>query len=100
VVVGTGPTASATSTVGVEYVVLNYATGTVFDSSWTQEQSAPPQFNLAQAISGLGLGITGMKVGGRREIVIPPAFAFGSTGNEAIQPNETIVFVVDLKSVS
>ena len=97
-VVGTGTVAAQTSTVNVQYVGANYADGKVFDSSWSRGQ--PATFPLAQVVPGFAQGITGMKVGGRREIVIPPALGYGASGNGPVGPNETLVFVVDLLSVS
>jgi len=93
-VVGTGPVATATATVNVQYVGANYADGKVFDSSWQRGQ--PTSFPLAQVVPGFAQGITGMHVGGRREIVIPPALGYGASGNGPVGPNETLVFVVDL----
>jgi len=98
-VVGTGATASAANTVLVQYVGVNYADGKPFDqSTWTQHQ--PASFSLNQVVPGFAQGIAGMKVGGRREIVIPPALGYGPSGNPpVIKANETLVFVVDLLQV-
>ena len=93
-VVGTGPVATSASTVNVQYVGANYADGKVFDSSWQRGQ--PISFPLAQVVPGFAQGIAGMHVGGRREIVIPPALGYGASGNGPVGPNETLVFVVDL----
>lgn len=98
-VVGTGATATSTSTVKVQYAGANYATGKIFDASWTD--SGPTSFSLnGGVIPGFAAGIVGMKVGGRREIVIPPAEGYGASGNGPVGPNETLVFVVDLLGVS
>jgi FKBP-type peptidyl-prolyl cis-trans isomerase len=97
-VVGTGATASAGSTVVVQYVGANYTNGQVFDSSWRRGQSAT--FSLAQVIPGFAQGIEGMKVGGRREIVIPSSLGYGVAGAPGgVGPNETLVFVVDLLGI-
>jgi peptidylprolyl isomerase len=97
-VVGTGTTATATDTVVVQYVGANYADGKTFDSSWQRGQ--PATFPLNGVVPGFSKGIVGMKVGGRREIVIPPPLGYGASGQPpAVAPNETLVFVVDLKSV-
>jgi peptidylprolyl isomerase len=65
---------------------------------WKSGQPAP--FPLNGVVPGFAQGIVGMKVGGRREIVIPPALGYGSTGSPpAVAPNETLVFVVDLVGV-
>ena len=97
-VVGTGPTATASSTVEVQYVGADYANGKVFDSSWSRGQ--PATFSLTEVVPGFAQGIVGMKVGGRRLIVIPPALGYGASGQPpAVGPNETLVFVVDLLAV-
>ena len=97
-VVGTGAEATASSTVEVQYVGANYASGKVFDSSWQRGQAAT--FPLSGVIPGFAQGIVGMKVGGRREVVIPPALGYGASGSPpAIGPNETLIFVIDLLSV-
>ncbi len=98
-VVGTGAAAVASSTVDVFYVGADYSNGKVFDDTpWKQHQASP--FPLSGVVPGFGQGIVGMKVGGRREIVIPPALGYGATGDSpAVGPNETLVFVVDLVSV-
>ena len=98
-VVGTGPVAKATSTVSVKYVGASYTTGKDFTSqTWTSNQAT--SFALSTVVPGFRQGIEGMKVGGRREIVIPPALGYGAKGSPpAVQPNETLVFVVDLQSI-
>jgi len=98
-VVGTGATAVASNTVDVFYVGADYTNGKVFDDTpWKQGQATP--FPLSGVVPGFAQGIVGMKVGGRREIVIPPAQGYGATGSPpAVSPNETLVFVVDLVSV-
>jgi peptidylprolyl isomerase len=97
-VVGTGAEATAASTVEVQYVGASYASGKVFDSSWQRGQAAT--FPLSGVIPGFAQGIVGMKVGGRREVVIPPALGYGASGSPpTIGPNETLVFVIDLLSV-
>lgn len=96
-VVGTGAEAQASSTVTVQYVGTNYADGKEFDSSWAHGQ--PAVFPLNGVIPGFARGIVGMKVGGRRELVIPPALGYGAQGNGPVGPNETLVFVIDLLAV-
>jgi peptidylprolyl isomerase len=98
-VVGSGKPAVASSTVTVNYVGANYTTGKVFDDSpWKSGQPTP--FPLSGVVPGFAQGIVGMKVGGRREIVIPPALGYGTMGSPpAVSPNETLVFVVDLVGV-
>jgi peptidylprolyl isomerase len=99
VVKGTGATAKAGDAVTVQYVGVSYADGKQFDASWDRGQ--PFQFQLgAQAvIPGWDQGVAGMKVGGRRELVIPPDLAYGPQGQPpAIAPNATLIFVIDLVS--
>ncbi len=98
-VVGTRALATASSTVKVQYVGSDYATGKVFDSSWAK--GMPATFALSGVVPGFAEGIEGMRVGGRREIVIPPSLGYGATGSPpAVGPNETLVFVVDLLAVT
>jgi peptidylprolyl isomerase len=98
-VAGSGPAATASSTVTVNYVGVLYKNGKEFDSSWKRGQ--PATFSLSGVIKGWGQGIPGMKVGGRRELIIPPGLAYGKTGSPpTIGPNETLVFVIDLHSIS
>lgn len=97
---GTGAEAKAGDEITVQYVGVNYKTGKEFDSSWSR--SEPFTFTLGEGfvIPGWEEGFEGMKVGGRRELVIPPDLGYGSTGSPpAIPPNETLVFVVDLEAV-
>ena len=98
-VTGSGPAAVASSTVNVQYVGSNYADGKVFDASW-EHGGQPISFALSGVIPGFAQGIVGMKVGGRRELVIPPALGYGPQGSPpAVGPNETLVFVIDLVGV-
>ena len=99
---GTGPTATTGKSVTVNYVGVLYKDGKEFDSSWKTGQPFAP-FTLGQhaVISGWDNGLVGMKVGGRRELIIPPSLAYGKTGSPpTIPPNSTLVFVVDLLGVS
>ncbi|WP_322779469.1 FKBP-type peptidyl-prolyl cis-trans isomerase [Frankia sp. Cas4] len=93
-VVGTGAAASAQSTVSVQYVGTLWTTGDEFDSSWSRGQAAI--FPLNGVIPGFQQGIAGMKIGGRREIVIPPSLGYGATAQGPIPASSTLVFVVDL----
>jgi len=99
-VVGDGPEAAAGSTVRVHYVGVAHSTGEEFDASYNR--GAPLEFRLGvgQVISGWDTGVQGMKVGGRRRLVIPPQLAYGDRGaGGVIQPGETLIFVCDLVSV-
>jgi peptidylprolyl isomerase len=100
IVEGDGATAKVGDTVNMDYVGVAYSTGEEFDASWNTGQ--PFTFTLGQGsvIPGWEQGIPGMKVGGRRELVIPPDLAYGEQGSPpAIGPNETLIFVVDLRSI-
>ena len=94
--VGTGAAVGATDTVTAHYVGIGAATGKQFDSSWDRGQ--PASFPLGNVIEGWQKGIPGMKVGGRRLLVIPGAQAYGANppSGSGIEADETLVFVVDL----
>ena len=98
---GEGPEATAGQNVEVHYVGVAHSTGEEFDASYNR--GAPLSFRLGvgQVIQGWDSGVQGMKVGGRRQLVIPPHLAYGDRGaGGAIKPGETLVFVVDLLGVS
>lgn len=78
------------------YVGFGLISGQKFESSWDSKQ--PIAFGLDQVIPGWTQGLTGMKVGGRRLLVIPGALAYGATPpiGSGIEPNEDLIFVVDL----
>jgi peptidylprolyl isomerase len=98
--VGTGPEAQAGQTVTVQYVGVNFKGGKQFDASW--DRGEPFSFPLGggQVIQGWDQGVQGMKVGGRRMLVIPPDLGYGPDGQPpVIEPNETLVFVIDLLAV-
>ena len=97
---GEGAEATAGSTVSVHYVGVAHSTGEQFDASY--DRGSPLQFRLGvgQVISGWDTGVQGMKVGGRRRLVIPPHLAYGERGaGGVIGPGETLIFVVDLLDV-
>ncbi len=99
-IVGTGAEAKDGDTVTVNYVGVLYKTGKVFNASW--ETKEPFSFTLGkgQVIPGWDQGVPGMKVGGRRELIIPSALAYGAKGSPPkIPANEPLVFVVDLLGV-
>ena len=98
---GDGIEATSGSTVSVHYVGVAHSTGEEFDASYNR--GAPLQFRLGvgQVISGWDQGVAGMKVGGRRQLVIPPHLGYGDRGaGGVIKPGETLIFVVDLLGVS
>jgi peptidylprolyl isomerase len=96
---GTGKTAQAGQTVVVNYVGVLCKTGKEFDSSWQRNQPFTTTLTAGSVIPGWVRGIPGMRVGGRRELIIPPNLAYGKAGSgSTIPPNSTLVFVVDLIS--
>ena len=98
--VGDGDEATSGSKVTVHYVGVSFTTGDEFDASWNRGQ--PFQFKLGkgQVIPGWDQGVQGMKVGGRRQLVIPPHLGYGDRGaGGVIAPGETLIFVVDLVDV-
>ncbi|WP_370291317.1 FKBP-type peptidyl-prolyl cis-trans isomerase [Nocardioides sp.] len=101
ITVGDGAEATAGSTVSVHYVGVALSSGEEFDASYNR--GTPLQFRLGigQVISGWDTGVQGMKVGGRRQLVIPPHLGYGDRGaGGVIKPGETLIFVVDLLAVS
>ena len=97
---GTGAEAKAGDEVTVQYVGVNYKNGKEFDASWDRGEPFPLQLGAGMVIPGWEQGIEGMKVGGRRELIIPPELAYGPEGSPpAIGPNETLIFVIDLLEV-
>jgi peptidylprolyl isomerase len=100
VTTGDGAEATAGKTVSVHYVGVAHSTGEEFDASYNR--GTPLQFRLGvgQVISGWDQGVQGMKVGGRRQLVIPPHLGYGDRGaGGVIKPGETLIFVVDLLDV-
>ncbi len=98
---GTGATAKKGDEVTVQYVGVGYDSEEEFDSSWSRNE--PFSFTLGggEVIKGWEQGVEGMKVGGRRELLLPPNLAYGAAGSPPnIGPNETLIFVIDLLSVS
>jgi peptidylprolyl isomerase len=101
IVEGKGKEVKDGDRVTVQYVGVAFSTGEEFDASW--ERDEPFEFTLGagEVIPGWDQGLEGMKVGGRRKLTIPPELAYGEQGSPpAIGPNETLVFVIDLKKVS
>jgi peptidylprolyl isomerase len=96
-ITGTGAEAKAGQTVTVNYVGALFKGGKVFDASWKRSEPFTFPLGKGQVIPGWDQGIPGMKVGGRRELVIPAALAYGAKGSPpTIPPNAPLVFVVDL----
>jgi peptidylprolyl isomerase len=96
---GDGAVAKAGDTVRVHYVGVAYSTGEEFDASWNRGDPLEFRLGLGQVISGWDQGVQGMRVGGRRQLVIPPDLAYGDRGaGRTIAPGETLIFVCDLVS--
>ena len=99
--VGTGAEAQPGSTVDVHYLGVEFESGEEFDSSWSRNQLFTTPLSTSSVIPGWVQGIAGMKVGGRRELIIPPSLGYGAAGSgSTIPPNSTLIFVVDLIAVS
>ncbi|MEV7286518.1 FKBP-type peptidyl-prolyl cis-trans isomerase [Streptomyces sp. NPDC093252] len=97
---GDGPEAKAGDTVAVHYVGVAFSSGEEFDASWNRGTPLRFQLGVGQVISGWDQGVQGMKVGGRRQLVIPPHLAYGDRGaGGRIGPGETLIFVCDLVAV-
>ncbi len=99
-VVGSGDEVTPGATVTAHYVGVSASSGAQFDASW--DRGAPISFPLDGVIQGWSQGLLGMKVGGRRTLVIPGDMAYGSNPppGAGIAPNETLLFTVDLVDVS
>jgi peptidylprolyl isomerase len=98
IIEGTGAEALPTSTMTVHYTLMTWSNGALIESSWNS--GSPATFPLANVIVGWQQGIPGMKVGGRRLLVIPPDLGYGAQGGGPIGPNETLIFVVDAIGVA
>jgi FKBP-type peptidyl-prolyl cis-trans isomerase len=103
-IVGTGATAASGDEVSVNYVGELYKNGKVFDASWKDTPGSafgPFQLGAGAVIPGWDQGLVGMKVGGRRMLIIPPSLAYGAKGQPPTIPkNATLIFVVDLLKVT
>jgi peptidylprolyl isomerase len=97
-VLGEGAEATAGAKVLVHYLGVEYESGEEFDSSWTSGE--PFDFPLRGLIKGWQDGIPGMKVGGRRQLVVPPDQAYGPAGGAHALAGKTLIFVIDLLGVS
>ena len=98
IIVGTGAEVAATSTITFHYTLMTWSNGALIESSWNS--GAPATYPLSQLIVGWQQGIPGKKVGGRRLLVVPPDLGYGAQGSGPVGPNETLVFVMDIVSVS
>jgi peptidylprolyl isomerase len=95
-VVGDGAEAVPGATVLVHYLGVDFESGEQFDASW--DRGEPIEFPLRGLIQGWQDGIPSMRVGGRRQLVIPPRLAYGESGGHRLA-GKTLVFVIDLLAV-
>lgn len=99
-VLGEGTEATSGLPVEVHYVGVAWSTKSQFDASWDRGDTFGFRLGAGQVISGWDQGVAGMRLGGRRQITIPPHLGYGARGaGGVIGPNETLVFVVDLLGV-
>jgi peptidylprolyl isomerase len=97
IITGTGAEAKAGQSVTVNYVGVLFHGGKLFDASWKRNEPFTFPLGAAKVIPGWDQGVAGMKVGGRRELVIPAALAYGAKGSPPTIPaNAPLVFVIDL----
>jgi peptidylprolyl isomerase len=98
IVEGKGAPAADGDTLTVDYAGDSWSTGKEFDASWNSGQPFPVTLGSGSVIQGWEQGLQGMKQGGRRLLVIPPDLGYGASGSPPkIKPNETLLFVVDLR---
>ncbi|MEV5610874.1 FKBP-type peptidyl-prolyl cis-trans isomerase [Streptomyces sp. NPDC052225] len=96
-IVGDGPEVKPGMVVRVHYVGVTFASGKEFDSSWDRGEPFKFAVGGGRVIKGWDRGVKGMKVGGRRELIVPPRLAYGNQSpSSSIPPGSTLVFVVDL----
>lgn len=99
-VAGDGPPAAAGDTLTVHFVGASWASGQEFDATWDRDQPFTFTLGNEEVIDGWERGLQGVRVGGRRALVIPPDLAYGDRGSAiGIEPGETIVFIVDLLAI-
>ena len=97
IVVGTGAEAKSGQTAVVHYVGVGVTSGEEFDASWNRGETFVFSLGAGYVIQGWDRGVIGMKVGGRRRLVIPAHLGYGDRGaGGVIAPGETLIFVVDL----
>jgi len=100
-IVGTGPAAKAGDNVSVQYVGVAYSSKQQFDASWDRGQPYPFVLGAGNVIPGWDKGVVGMKVGGRRDLIIPPSLGYGASPppGAPIAANDTLIFVVDMVKI-
>ncbi|MEU6741143.1 FKBP-type peptidyl-prolyl cis-trans isomerase [Streptosporangium sandarakinum] len=101
IVEGSGQEAKPGDMVTVHYVGVAFSTGEEFDASWNRGDTFQFPLGAGRVIAGWDQGVAGMKIGGRRRLVIPPHLGYGNRGaGPLIKPGETLIFVVDLLDVN
>jgi peptidylprolyl isomerase len=101
IVEGEGDEAKPGANVEVHYVGVAWSTRKQFDASWDRGDTFQFRLGAGQVIQGWDQGVAGMKIGGRRQITIPPNLGYGAAGaGGVIKGGETLVFVVDLLGLS
>ncbi len=99
-ITGAGAVARVGDSLSVQYVLGTYSSGKVVQSSWTSKP-LPITLNLTSVIAGWVDGVPGMRVGGRRELILPAAFGYGDNSpGTGIAKNDTLVFIIDLLKVT
>ena len=96
-IVGMGNQIQSNEKITVQYVLMDWESGKILESSWS---SAPFTSSLSNLIPGWQRGLIGMKVGGRRILIVPPDLAYGEKGSGSVGPNRTLIFVIDLLAVT
>ncbi len=95
---GSGPAVAPGGTLTVNYCGVGLSSGEIFDSSWTRGE--PITVPLDGLIQGWIDGLPGMKVGGKRVLVIPGALAYGNSPPPGIEPDETLAFAIELTAAA
>jgi peptidylprolyl isomerase len=97
IIVGEGPEAQPGQFATVHYAGVSHSTGKEFDASWNRGEPFSFRLGDGQVIAGWDRGVVGMRLGGRRRLVIPPHLGYADRGaGSVIKPGETLIFVVDL----
>lgn len=101
ITVGSGQEATSGCRPVMHYVGVAWSTGREFDASWDRQETFSFRLGASEVIGGWDQGVAGMKVGGRRQLTIPPELGYGSRGaGGVIKGNETLIFIVDLIDVN
>ena len=99
-VVGEGLEATSGANVLVDYVGVGFDSGKEFDASYNRGEPLSFRLGFGQVIKGWDDGVQGMRVGGRRKLLIPADQAYGRYGIPGvIGPNEALIFVCELRAV-